>query len=155
MALNSKKLLNYVGIPVLALILLIIFYSNIVNRWKGVDVYIPAGFSGEVTIIYNEPSGEYLDQVFSRNIIRVPESGTFVTKEGAYFATAPKKFYFATGEGTMASLEEIKVAEDNQATESPAIHCLTNHEAQENGTVKTTFSVGVNAGTCDAQISQK
>lgn len=155
MALNSKKLLNYIGIPILALVLLIIFYSNLVNRWKGVDVYLPEGYSGDVTIVFNEPSGELIDQVFSRNIIRIPESGTFVTREGAYFVTAPKKFYFATGEGTMVSLEEIEVATGDQASDAPSIYCLTNHEPMENGVVKTTFSVGVNGDSCDPQISQK
>lgn len=146
---NSKKLLNYIGIPILALVLLITFYSNLLNRWKGVDIYLPEGYQGDVTITYNDPNGELIDQVFSRNIIRISDSGTFSTREGAYFADAPKKFYFVKGEGNMASLEEIPVAASSETiTSSSVIRCLKNHEPEDDGMLTTTFSVGIPAGPC-------
>lgn len=109
MAISPKKLLNYVGIPVLALILIITFYSNLFQRWEGVSIYIPEGYSGPVAIYYGQESGERIDQVFSQNVIRIRQDGVFLAREGNYFATAPKKFFIAQDSSIMAETKEITI----------------------------------------------
>lgn len=110
MTISAKKLLNYVGIPVLALILIITFYSNLFQRWEGVSIYIPEGYSGPVAIYYGQEGGERIDQVFSQNVIRVPENGVFSAREGKYFITAPKKFFFAQDSSMMTETTETEVS---------------------------------------------
>lgn len=110
MTISPKKLLNYVGIPVLALVLIITFYSNLFQRWEGVNVYIPEGYSGPVVIYYNQADGQAIDQVFSQNVIRIPENGVFQAREGKYFITAPKKFFSAKDSTMMTETTKIEVS---------------------------------------------
>lgn len=110
MTISPKKLLNYVGIPVLALILIITFYSNLFQRWEGLSIYVPQDYSGPVVIFYNQAGGQAIDQVFSQNVIRVPENGVFSAREGKYFITAPKKFFFAQDSSMTTETTEMEVS---------------------------------------------
>ncbi len=143
---SSKKLLSYIGVPVLALILLLIFYSNLFSRWKGVDIYIPKGYSGPVVIFFDQKDGEILDQVLSRNIIRVPESGIYRAREGVWFADAPKRFFYAEGSSTLPDLEELPVSDTPVAEASSGVSCLSVQTLYANPgqqpSVATIFYVG-------------
>lgn len=109
MTFSPKKAFNYIGLPILAFILVVTFYSNLFQRWEGVNVYVPEGYSGPAVIYYNQSNGEKIDQVFSQNVIRIPETGVFYAREGKYFSTAPKKFFFAQDSSMTTSTTEIEV----------------------------------------------
>lgn len=109
MTISVKNLLNYVGIPVLALILVVLFYSNLFQRWEGLKIYLPKDYSGPVVIYYGQAQGQAIDQVFSQNVIRIPENGVFSAREGKYFLSAPKKFFFAQDSSMLTETTELEV----------------------------------------------
>lgn len=73
---------------------------------------IPSHFRGQITLIYNEPCGELIEEVDGRLIYRVPDNGILICKNKLETGIIDHEYYFVDKEWNRVGKIDMLIQQD-------------------------------------------